>query len=144
MTEEEKEIVIYLEWLSSQTAPNTIERNVLNKAIATILNLIQKQQEEIKKLRDKNKDLLNKLRNRVKEVKKLSKYSLYKEEFSRLNAIIKKKDKQIDLMAEEISNSFLNTCPLEDYNTDLDCEKRCNNNYKECWKQYFEKQVEEV
>lgn len=53
-----------------------------------------------------------------------------------------KKDKIIDLMAEEISKNILNTCPLADYNVDLDCENKCQDNYKECWKQYFEKKVE--
>lgn len=53
-----------------------------------------------------------------------------------------KKDKMIDLMAEEINNSFLNTCPYIDYEIDLDCENRCNDDYKECWKQYFKSKVE--
>ena len=48
----------------------------------------------------------------------------------------------IDLMAEEINNSFLNTCPYIDYEIDLDCENRCNDDYKECWKQYFKSKVE--
>ena len=51
---------------------------------------------------------------------------------------IEQKDKIIDLMAEEISKNITNTCPFVDYNYDLDCENKCNNNYKECWKQYFE------
>ena len=51
-------------------------------------------------------------------------------------------DKIIDLMLEEISE--LSTCPLEDYNYDLDCENKCNDNYKECWKQYFENKAKEV
>lgn len=55
----------------------------------------------------------------------------------------KKKDKIIDEMAEEISHNIINTCPLEDYNFDLDCENRCNDNYKECWKEYFTKKVED-
>lgn len=55
-----------------------------------ILNLMQSQQKELEKLKNKNKDLLRKLRNRVKEVKKLAKYSLYKTEFSRLNKEIEK------------------------------------------------------
>ena len=59
-----------------------------------------------------------------------------------LNAL-KEKDKIIDLMAEEISKNIINTCPLEDYNYDLDCENKCNDNYKECWKQYFENKVKE-
>ena len=45
--------------------------------------------------------------------------------------------KQIDLMAEEIANNITNVCPREDYNYDLDCENRCSDNYKECWKLYF-------
>lgn len=76
------------------------------KQITTILNLIQSQQKEIEKLKNKNKDLLRKLRNRVKEVKKLAKYSLYKQEFSRLNKQIEKKDKIIDLILEEIAFDY--------------------------------------
>lgn len=53
-------------------------------------------------------------------------------------SILEEQDKIIDLMLEEISKNILNTCPLEDYNYDLDCENKCNDNYKECWKQYFE------
>ena len=54
------------------------------------------------------------------------------------------KDEIIDLMLDEITNSIVNTCPLEDYNYDLDCENRCNDNYKECWKKYFENKAREV
>ena len=54
------------------------------------------------------------------------------------------KDKIIDLMAEEISKNIINTCPFADYNYDLDCENKCNDNYKECWKQYFENKAKEV
>ena len=32
---------------------------------------------------------------------------------------------------------------IEDYNYDLDCENKCNDNYKECWKQYFENKAKE-
>ena len=46
---------------------------------------LEKKEAEIDKLRNTNKDLLKKLRNRVKEVKKLTRYSLYKKEFVRLN-----------------------------------------------------------
>ena len=55
------------------------------------------------KLKKHNDDLLRKLRNRVKEVKKLQKYSLYKEEFSRLNKKLQNKDKIIVLMAEQLT-----------------------------------------
>ena len=54
------------------------------------------------------------------------------------------KDEIIDLMLDEITNSIVNTCPLADYNYDLDCENRCNDNYKECWKKYFENKAKEV
>lgn len=103
-----------------------------------VLNLIQTQQAEIEKLRNNNKDLLRKLRNRVKEVKKLTKYSLYKKEFLTLNEHLKKKDKIIDEMAKcidiELSSSRLgiilnkNVKPLENYKKDI--------------KQYFERKVE--
>ena len=54
---------------------------------------------------------------------------------------LEKKDKMIDLMAEEMKKRA--TCPLDDYNYDLDCENKCNNNTKECWKQYFERKVKD-
>lgn len=54
------------------------------------------------------------------------------------------KDKIIDLMAEEISKNITNTCPFADYNYDLDCENKCQDDYKECWKQYFANKVKEV
>lgn len=59
-------------------------------------------------------------------------------------SMLKEKDKIIDLMLEGISKNILNTCPLEDYNYDLDCENKCNDNYKECWKQYFENKAKEL
>ncbi len=59
-------------------------------------------------------------------------------------SILEKQDETIDLMLEEISKNILNTCPLEDYNYDLDCENKCNDNYKECWKQYFENKAKEL
>lgn len=51
--------------------------------------------------------------------------------------------RQIDLMAEEISKSIVNTCPFADYNVDLDCENKCKDDYKACWKQYFKYKVED-
>ena len=76
---------------------------------------LQTQQAEIEKLRNNNKDLLRKLRNRVKEVKQLTKYSLYKKEFSTLNEHLKKKDKIIDLMAEELTTSIHSKEWVKDY-----------------------------
>lgn len=83
----------------------------------------------IDKLKSKNKELLRKLRNRVKEVKKLTKYSLYKKEFSRLNKQLEKKDTIIDLMAKHLEKYSTNF--LELYGANMND-----------WKQYFEKKVE--
>ena len=65
-------------------------------------------------------------------------------QFNTVLSMLEEKDKTIDLMLEEISKNILNTCPLEDYNYDLDCENKCNDNYKECWKQYFENKAKEL
>lgn len=67
-----------------------------------ILNLIEKQSKEIETLKNNNKDLLRKLRNRVKEVKKLEKYSLYKKEFSTLNKRIEKKEQEIKELKKQL------------------------------------------
>ena len=50
-----------------------------NKSIEKVLTMLEEKDKEIDKLKKHNDDLLRKLRNRVKEVKKLQKYSLYKE-----------------------------------------------------------------
>ena len=74
------------------------------KVLETVLSMLEEKDKQIDKLKKHNDELLRKLRNRVKEVKKLQKYSLYKEEFSRLNQQLQSKDKIIDLMEEYISN----------------------------------------
>lgn len=56
---------------------------------------------------------------------------------------VEQKDKVIDLMLNEITNNAINTCPLEDYNYDLDCKNKCKDDYKECWKQYFAHKAKE-
>ncbi len=55
-----------------------------------------------------------------------------------------KANKIIDEMAEYLA--IIRDCPNEDKGANLDCENRCSNDdsiYAECWKQYFEKKVEE-
>lgn len=94
--------------------------------LRTALNLIQTQQAEIEKLKNYNKELLRKLKNRVKEVKKLTRYSLYKNEFTKLNKEIEKKDRVIAEMANTISRLYVFTA-----------EK------SEEIKQYFEGKVEQ-
>lgn len=71
-------------------------------AIEKVLSMLEEKDKQIDKLKKHNDRLLKKLRNRVKKVKKLEKYSLYKEEFSRLNKQLLEKDKIIDLMSEKI------------------------------------------
>lgn len=64
------------------------------EAIETLLNMPKEKDKEIGKLKKHNKELLRKLRNRVKEVKKLNKYSLYKKEFKTLNEQLKNKEEK--------------------------------------------------
>ena len=114
-----------------------------SKAIEIVLSMLEEKDKQIDKLKKHNDDLLRKLRNRVKEVKKLEKYSQYKKQFSRLNKQLQNKDKIIDLMAEYISN--ITDCPFESEGKYLDCEKMCDvRTDKECWKQYFENKAKEV
>lgn len=139
MTKEEKEAIKILE---AQASIKVRENQYLifhKEATVTVLNLIQKQEKTINKLKRHNKELLRKLRNRVKEVKKLTKYSFYKKEFATLNKKLKEKNKQIDLMAQcidiELSSLRLsiilnkNVKPLESYKDEI--------------KQYFEKKAEQ-
>ena len=105
------------------------ERNIYQYAIETVLPMLEEKDKQIDKLKKHNDELLKKLRNRVKEVKKLQKYSLYKEEFSRLNKQLQNKDKMIDLMSEQLAG-------LAIFNIDKDETLLLND--KEEVKQYFE------
>ena len=98
--------------------------------------------EGFKELQEDLETVLNMLKEKDAEIEK------YKQLYNKAldDAVITahdnmKKDKMIDLMAEEMKKRA--TCPLDDYNYDLDCENKCNNNTKECWKQYFERKVED-
>ena len=114
-------------------------------AIEKVLTMLEEKDKQIDKLKKHNDELLRKLRNRVKEVKKLEKYSLYKEEFSRLNKQLQNKDKIIDLMANHIATSDSDLCEYLDITTKCkyyagDNEKTCDN----CIKQYFENKAKEL
>lgn len=80
--------------------------NIEQQAIETVLSELEKKDKEIEKLKKDNKELLRKLRNRVKEVNKLTKYSLYKKEFSTLNKQLQNKDKVINEMAKTINKEY--------------------------------------
>lgn len=104
-------------------------------AIETALSMLEEKDKQIDKLKKHNDELLRKLRNRVKEVKKLEKYSLYKEEFSRLNKQLQNKDKIIDLMSEQLAG-------LAIFNIDKDETLILSD--KEEVKQYFENKAKEL
>lgn len=124
------------EW-GGYTLPEYIE------AIETVSNELEKKEAEIDKLRNTNKDLLKKLRNRVKEVKSLTRYSLYKKEFARLNKQLKKKDTVIDLMADDLR--YYNGMQQDQLFCIDTCEgKMCDEEHcKERIKEYFYKKIEE-
>ena len=114
------------------------------KQFKTVLSMLEEKDKEIDKLKKHNDDLLRKLRNRVKEVKKLKKYSLYKEEFSRLNQQLQSKDKIIDLMANHIATSDSDLCEYLDITNK--CKYYAGDNGKtcdSCIKQYFENKAKE-
>ena len=133
--------------------------NIEQQAIETVLSELENKDKEIEKLKKDNNELLRKLRNRVKEVNKLTKYSLYKKEFSTLNKQLEKKDKEyeelteaskelcktvnlmkkvINEMAKHIHLSGDYACLYEecDDNMDRECE--------DCIKEYFYKKVKET
>lgn len=116
-------------------------QNTNKIAEKNVLSMLEEKDKQIDKLKKHNNDLLRKLRNRVKEVKKLKKYSLYKEEFSRLNKQLQNKDKIIEQMIYYIMNLDIDEdiCKRVNCNTnsgELDC--------KDCIKQYFENKSKEL
>lgn len=116
-------------------------QNTNKIAEKNVLSMLEEKDKQIDKLKKHNNDLLRKLRNRVKEVKKLKKYSLYKEEFSRLNKQLQNKDKIIEQMIYYIMNLDIDEdiCKRVNCNTnsgELDC--------KDCIEQYFENKAKEL
>ncbi|MCI5588835.1 MAG: hypothetical protein MR384_13290 [Lachnospiraceae bacterium] len=105
------------------------------KQFKTVLSMLEEKDKEIDKLKKHNDELLRKLRNRVKEVKKLEKYSLYKEEFSKLNKQLQNKDKQIDLMSEQLAGLTI---------FDIDKAEPLILGDKDDVKQYFEEKAKEI
>ena len=147
MTKEKEEVIKRLEKLV-ELRKNKAEQIKYDNCICgtedleTVLNMLKekKKDKEIEKLKEHNKDLLRKLRNRVKEVNKLNKYSLYKKEFSRLNEQLKNKDKQINLMAEFLGERDLGYYKNEVGGEIMGIMRKYN---KEDWKQYFERKSKE-
>lgn len=134
MTKEKEEVIKRLEKLV-ELRKNKAEQIKYDNCICatedleTVLNMLKEKDKEINSKSSTIKALQCALHERT-------------EERDRKDYIIARQKKQIDLMAEEINNNFLNTCPYIDYEIDLNCENRCNDDYKECWKQYFESKAE--
>ena len=123
------------------------EADKTNKAIETVLNLIQTQQAEIehqKEKRENQKKELAILNEKQKEFNKLrNTVNSYKGQFERQQAEIEKKDKIIDLMAYDIATNDSDLCQYIDET--IRCKKYAGENKltcDECIKQYFERKVE--
>ncbi len=123
----------------------------------TVLSELEKKDKEIEKLKKDNNELLRKLRNRVKEVNKLTKYSLYKKEFSTLNKQLEKKDKEyeelteaskelcktVNLMKKVINEMAKHIHLSGDYEClNKECEDDGNIDCEECIKECFTKKAE--
>lgn len=111
-------------------------------ATKEVLSLIQTQQAEIDSLKDFKEIAESKVTD-LTPIGLAITNQLLSRQCHKLQEESEKKDKMIDLMAEEISKSIVNTCPFADYNVDLDCENKCKDDYKACWKQYFKYKVED-
>lgn len=114
---------------------NTVRIEVLNDKAKRLF-------EAIMEIADERDELKKELKKKDKQIEKYQ-IMLVTNDLLHVKESLEK-DEIIDLMLDEITNSIVNTCPLEDYNYDLDCENRCNDNYKECWKKYFENKAKEV
>lgn len=115
MTKEQEKIIYRLNSDIDSPLSGGYTTIVLIDDLEAILNMLKGRDREVEKLKKHNKDLLRKLRNRVKEVKKLQKNPNYKSIVTKQGKTleesaqeIKKKDKMIDLMAEEIKERNYN------------------------------------
>ena len=115
--------------------------------LETVLNMLKEKDKEIehqKEKRNNQKQELAILNEKQKEMNKLINIvSSYKGMFKKQQKEMKKKDKQIDLMAEYISKIDIeeDVCMKNKTNPDW-----CNEDYtkcKDCIKQYFERKCEE-
>lgn len=79
---------------------------------------LEKENEELKK---QNYDLLRKLKNRVKEVRKLEKYSMYKKEFSTLNKKVNELQKENEELKKFITEGITiePNSPYKNYRLDF-------------------------
>ena len=109
------------------------ERNKYQDAIETVLPMLEEKDKQIDKLKKHNDDLLRKLRNRVKDVKKLQKYILYKKEFSRLNKQLQNKNKIIDLIKDK---EHINTIVIHKQKLDYCDNDKCKDKVQQIIEQW--------
>ena len=124
MTNEQRETIDRLERYLIADKIN-LYTTVRTDDLDTVLSLIKEQQEEIEGVKDK-------------EV-------LIKRYFKKCD-LIKQKDKQIDLMADNIElqqYANIDTSDLDLICESLNCNKKCELIKKDCIKQYFERKVED-
>lgn len=133
MTEEDKKAITQILWYKNLfdkgycqdcnelcSSGAAIPSKDLSNSIEAVLNPIKSKQKEIEILKSKRVNM-----------------------FEQLNCI-DKKNKIIDIMARFIEER-LNECPHDfwiEAEKELNC-KNCEEDYAKCWKQYFEKKVEE-
>lgn len=104
----------------------------INKGINSLMQSRKKWKYRYYKTKSKNKELQKSVEQIYDDYQDIGKMAFdYSDK-------LEQQEKIIDLMLNEITNNTINTCPLEDYNYDLDCKNKCKDDYKECWKQYFE------
>lgn len=124
-----------LMYLSKQTLVSMLRKN--EKEINSLRKSREKWKYRYYKMKNKNKDLQKSVKQIYDDYQDIGKMAFgYSDK-------LEQQEKIIDLMLNEITNNTINTCPLEDYNYDLDCKNKCNDNYKECWKQYFTNKAKE-
>ena len=140
---EEQEVIERLKLDISAGEYSTTKTEVLE----TVLSMLKEKDKEIehqKEKRNNQKQELAILNEKQKEMNKLINIvSSYKGMFKKQQKEMKKKDKQIDLMAEYISKIDIeeDVCMKNKTNPDW-----CNEDYtkcKDCIKQYFERKAKD-
>jgi hypothetical protein len=129
MTDEEKKAIKTVEGLKVYYDDECLldeeeieENKLINNSVDTVLNLIQKQEKEIKFQKDIN----------------IMEHKRHKQTEKSLKGQIKKKDKIIEEMVDELTcDEFDNCCG----NCNFECEKDYDQ-LSICIKQYFEREVE--
>ena len=142
--------------LGKSIQANCKEKSNMATSIETFLQYTQELEQENKDLKKGQTSLMSsrkKWKDRYYNLKAKNKEDIEewesvldcaKFEINKLEQENNKQSKIIGEMAEYLA--IIRDCPNEDKGANLDCENRCSNDdslYAECWKQYFEKKVDE-